>query len=102
VDEHAIHKRSYETDRQRLGWLTEQLTGLPITAVTTDAMIAIRKAQIKKGNSPATANRYLAVISAVMNYAHEKGQLSGVPSIPYLQETSKDIFCGSPVTKPAR
>jgi len=92
VDEHAIHKRSFETDRQRLGWLTEQLTGLPITAITTDAMLSIRKAQIKKGNSPATANRYLAVISAVIHYAHDKGHLSGVPSIPYLQETSKDFF----------
>jgi len=92
VDEHAIHKRSFETDRQRLGWLTEHLTGMPVTAITTDALIAIRKTQIKKGNSPATANRYLAVISAVINYAHQKGHLPGVPSIPYLQETSKDFF----------
>ena len=85
VTEHAKHKRSYETDRLRLVWLTEKLTGKQIDTITTDLMIALRK-ELLQSRAPATANRFLAVISAVLSYAHTKGKLTGVPKIPYLKE----------------
>jgi len=96
VDEHAVHKRSYEDDRLRLSWLTEQLTGISLQKITQDTLLDIRKKLSKKGVqkkgakkkslSPATVNRYLAVASAILNYAHEKGKIEGVPNIPYLPE----------------
>jgi integrase len=92
VEDHAQHKRSYETDRQRLEWITGKLTGRPANEITTDILLDLRKKRIKGGNSPATANRYLAVASAVLNYAHDRALLPGVPNIPYLPEDSKDIF----------
>ena len=85
VDEHAERKKSYETDRLRLVWLTERLTGQPITSITTDKLLTLRKELLKERVS-ATANRYLAVVSAVLHHAHAKGQLIGVPKIPYLPE----------------
>lgn len=83
--EHAQHKKSYETDRYRLIWLTKKLTGKPLTLITTDAMLALRK-DLLKDKSVATANRHLAVVSAVLHYAHARGTLPSVPKIPYLPE----------------
>lgn len=92
VDEHAQHKKSYETDRTRLVWLTKELSGTPLPSINTDTLLSLRKKQLDSGNVPATANRFLAVVSAVLNYAHAKGSIPGVPPIPYLPEDSKDIF----------
>lgn len=86
VTEHAKHKKSYETDRLRLVWLTGKLSGKPVDTITTDLLVTLRKELIKT-RSPATANRFLAVISAVLSYAHAKGKLTGVPKIPYLKES---------------
>jgi integrase len=90
VDEHAIHKASFETDRVRLIWLTERLTGKPITTISTEVMLEIRK-ELLISRASATANRFLAIISAVLNYAHAKSKLAAVPKIPYLAEP-KDRF----------
>jgi integrase len=90
VSDHAQHKKSYETDRTRLTWLTKKLTGKPITAITTDALLVLRK-ELLADKAPATANRFMAVVSAVLHYAHDRGLISGVPKIPYLVEP-KDRF----------
>ena len=88
VDEHAQHKKSYEDDRLRLIWLTKKLSGKPVTSITTDEILKIRKTLLET-RAPATANRFLAVISAVLNYAHSKGKLDGVPKIPYMPENNE-------------
>ena len=84
-DEHAQHKKSHETDRIRLLWLTKRLTGQQLTAITTDTLLGLRKALLKE-REPSTANRYLAVVSAVIHYAHAKSIIGAVPKIPYLPE----------------
>ena len=91
--EHAQHKKSYQTDRLRLIWLTDikRLGALSLPEVTTDRMIALRSEIIGEGKTPATANRHLAVVSAVLNYAHAKGTIPGVPKIPYLREPKERI-----------
>ncbi len=88
VDEHAQHKKSFNDDRLRLAWLTKKLTGIPIDTITTDVMLKLRK-DLMKTRAASTANRFLALISAVLNYAHAKGKLSGVPKIPYLAESNE-------------
>jgi len=85
IEEHAIHKASFETDRVRLIWLTDKLTGKPITEITTDTLLGLRR-DLLKTRAPATANRFLAIVSAVLNYARAKSQLAAVPKIPYLPE----------------
>lgn len=92
LEEHAVQKRSYSTDLDHIAWLNPRLKGKALTAITTDLLVKLRSEQIKQGNSPATANRYLATISAILTYAHTKGQVAGVPKIPYLTEDSKDFF----------
>lgn len=85
ITEHAQHKKSYATDKTRLSWLTKYLSGIRINNISTDTILTLRK-DLLKDREPSTANRFLAVISAVLNYAHAKGKLSGVPKIPYLAE----------------
>jgi integrase len=85
VTEHAQYKKSYDDDRLRLIWLTEKLTRQPITSISTDVMLEIRK-DLMETRAASTANRFLAIISAVLNYAHDKGKLDAVPSVPYLKE----------------
>lgn len=86
VDEHAQHKKSYESDRQRLVYLTKDLSGKPLTNITTDALLTLRKTLLAENKAPATANRHMALVSAVLHYAHAKGMISAVPKIPYLPE----------------
>lgn len=88
VEEHAQHKKSYEDDRLKLIWLTKKLSGKPITAITTDEILKLRKSLLAT-RAPATANRFMAVVSAVLNYAHSKGKLDGVPKIPYMPENNE-------------
>ena len=90
VDEHAQYKKSYEDDRLRLIWLTKRLTHAPLTIITTESILVLRK-ELLKDKSPSTANRYMAVISAILNYAHAKALITHVPKIPYLPEP-KDRF----------
>ena len=85
VDEHAQHKRSYETDRQRLLWISRELRGLPLPDITTNTLLSIRKKLLAE-REPATANRYLAVVSAVLHYAHARSLTWSIPKIPYLPE----------------
>ena len=87
VEEHAIHKGSFETDRVRLLWINKRLSGKLITEISTDVMLKLRTELIKT-RAASTANRFLAIVSAVLNYAHAKGKLAGVPKIPYLAENN--------------
>lgn len=89
--EHAQHKKSYETDRYRLLWLTDKLTTEPLVNINTERMVALRSELIEDDREPSTANRFLAIVSAVLNYAHEKGHIPGVPKIPYLPEANGRI-----------
>lgn len=85
ITEHGQHKKSFESDRQRLALLTEYLSGQPLTKITTDSLLELRKL-ILKDRKPATANRYLALASSILNYARGKGHHDNVPKIPYLAE----------------
>ena len=91
VDEHAESKRSYESDRLRLIWLSKELSGKTLTEIDSISLIAMRK-NLMVSRKASTANRFLAIVSAVMNYAKDKGQVVGVPTIPYLSEDSGDFF----------
>jgi integrase len=86
LNEHACHKASYRDDLLRLRWLQPRLTGLSLRDITTDLLIRLRDKK-RADTSAATANRHLAIVSAVMHHAHAKDQIVGVPKIPYLKES---------------
>ena len=88
LTEHACHKASYADDVYRLRWLQPRLTGAALDAIGTRRLTELREAK-RADSSGATANRHLALVSAVLHHAHARGELAGVPKIPYFPEPAK-------------
>lgn len=82
-ESHACQKRSANDDRLRLRWVTAHLTGKPLQQINTALIGRIRDAHPA---SRSTANRHLAVISAVLHHARKRDWLPSVPAIPYARE----------------
>ncbi len=94
---HAIHKRSYSDDWLRVQVMLPHLPDIRVSAVRTSTLAAIRDAVVatrsvgKRPIKTSTANRYLAILSAVLNRAHERDQIAAVPAIPYQDEPEGKI-----------
>lgn len=91
---HAIHKRSYADDWLRLQAMEAFIPDIRVAAVKTATLAEIRNKVVasrtigkaKRPIKPATANRYLAILSAVLNRCHELDIIKAVPAIPYQDE----------------
>lgn len=78
---------------EKLRWLDPYLRELQLAAITGDVLHRIRDAKLSEGVKPATVNRHLAVVSAVLRHAHARGWLGSVPSIPRMKEPpARDRF----------
>ena len=87
----TTHKASHDTDIGRLRWLDQYLGGLPLASITRDKLSAIAEAKAKEF-SPATANRLLALIRAILRKAaFEWEWLDKVPKIRMLHEPRRRI-----------
>ena len=86
IDDHAQHKRSFETDRLRLLTLNPMLTGKSLSELDAEGLMALRKDLMKDSRSHATVNRYLSLVSAVLHHTHAKGNIGSVPKINFLPE----------------
>ena len=83
----TYHKdRSGVNDRMR--WANRFLSGSLLTRIDKTALSKIRDAKLAEGVKPATANRHLALVSAVLNHAHRSGMVASVPTIPRIPEPS--------------
>ena len=71
---------------QRLRWLHGVLGHLSLQEISAATLASIRAQRLADGLSPATVNRYLAVVSAVLRHAHKAGMVKSVPPIPRLKE----------------
>lgn len=92
IEEHANRKRSYANDLLKLRWLQPRLTGKDLATITPEMLREIRDAKIAEGRAPATANKHLATVSAVLHFAARKGWLKALPWIPYLPTESGRIL----------
>jgi integrase len=86
LTEHAKHKRSYKSDVERLRWINPRLAGLLVDSINTSLLTRLRADKLADGVKNSTVNRHLAVISAILNFAHAHDWISAVPKIPYLPE----------------
>jgi integrase len=68
---------------------TGPLHGLPLLSITPAVIQAARQA-LQRLFSPATANRYLCVLSAVLNHAVTRGMLKVAPKVPLFPLREKD------------
>ena len=83
------HKKSYETDIQRLRWLNDKLSGSLITQLTTDLLLQLRKLLLEN-KAASTANRHYG--RSQCNPASRACQgYASVPKIPYLPESKERL-----------
>ncbi|MDT8322306.1 MAG: tyrosine-type recombinase/integrase [Xanthomonadales bacterium] len=71
---------------QRLRWLDQHLGSLSLREIDQRALYAVRDAKLAEGCKPATANRHLAAVSAVLHHARSRGWLDAVPAMPRMKE----------------
>ncbi len=89
LEGHARDKKSYSTDLSRLRWVNPRLTGRKLDKINNALLTEIRDECLKGAEKPrarSTCNKHLAVISAVLHYAHTKDWIVGIPNIPYFPE----------------
>lgn len=93
-DAHGRHKRSAETDRTRLVWLSKHLKGRTLASIDGDTIARLKitcatepvKRLAAGHRSHATVNRHLAALSAILHHAHARGWIAAAPKIPYFAE----------------
>jgi integrase len=92
--------RALADRKDHLRWFTRHLKGKPLAAITRpviENLARVRAAEhagmkhAKRPLRPATVNRYMATLSALLNYAHERGWLTSVPRLRKLDEGNKRV-----------
>lgn len=92
------HKRSLKTDLIHFRWLDQHLDGVPLIEITRDFIEKIALAKEQEGASPATINRILALIRAIMRKAEREWEwLDRAPSIRMRKEDNKRIRWLTPI-----
>lgn len=76
------HKRAIDKDRIILTWLKSHLNNIQLSDINRDLLESIRKAKHEE-TSPATANRYMALVRAILNTAKNDWEwIHKVPKVP--------------------
>lgn len=70
----------------KIRWLSQFLSGRQLTGIDKSALHSLKDAKLKEGVKPATVNRHMAVVSAVLRHAHTRGWVDAIPPIPRLKE----------------
>lgn len=76
---------------QRLRWLDPFLGELALRDIDRECLHKIREAKLAEGVKPATVNRHLAAVSAVLNHALDRGWIQFVPKMPRLKEPEANL-----------
>ena len=80
------HKRSGSDDVLKLRVLAPLIAGKTVQTIGADHLREIRFSVLERGVTDATANRYMALLSAILRHAHKQGWTNRVPAIPHAPE----------------
>lgn len=86
----TAQKRDHAGDRQRLAWLHQSLEGRPLDAITRDLVdrIMAQRPDLK----PASVNRYLATIRAILRKAQREWDwLDAIPALRLREEPKRRV-----------
>lgn len=86
----TAHKRDHAGDRQRLAWLHPHLEGRPLDTITREQVdhLMNQRPDLK----PASVNRYLATIRAILRKAHrEWNWLDAIPALRLREEPKRRV-----------
>ena len=85
------HKASLEKDAAQLRWLDQFLGQCLLQDITRDLIVHIGKVK-KRESSPSTANRYLALVRAILRMARDDWEwLDKIPKVKLSTEPKKRI-----------
>jgi integrase len=85
------HKRTHHDDVLKLRWLKQYLGGKLLTSVTRDVVAAIG-ARKRSHASAATANRYLALIRAILRRACDEWEwIEKAPKVKLYKESKRRV-----------
>lgn len=79
-----LDKRDFRGDVQKIAWLTPHFSEMPLRTMTRDKIMAVARLKLQE-SSPATANRYLALIRAIFRAAHAEWQWIEASEVPMLK-----------------
>jgi integrase len=86
------HKKSLDDDKLHLRWLDQFLRGLDLSAIGRETIDAITEARIKTGVKPATVNRTLEVLRAILRRAASQWEwIDKAPHVRMLPEPKRRI-----------
>lgn len=89
--EEATHKRTRQEDQLKLTWLAQFLDGQPLGAITREQVAAIGDCKRSEA-SAATANRYLALVRAILRKAcFDWGWIDKVPKVRLYREAGRRV-----------
>lgn len=85
------HKRTHRDDIAKIAWLHQFFRGKPLAAITRDQLIAVAEHKRKEA-SAATANRYLALIRAILRRARDEWEwIEKAPKVKLYKEVRRRV-----------
>lgn len=88
----STHKRSLEDDKSHLRWLDPHLRKLRLKDISRDVIDRITNLKSKEGVKPATVNRVLEIVRAILRKAEREWEwLDKSPTIRLLKEENRRI-----------
>src|SRR6185437_16084682 len=85
------HLRALSDRKDHLRWATTHLAGKPVASINRAELDRLARIKLGEGSSAATANRYLASISAVLGYAANRQWIDSQPRVPRRHEDDPAI-----------
>lgn len=88
----TTHKASHETDKFHFRWLDPYLRNVVLTDIKRDFLEELIAAKLKEDVQPATVNRIMEVVRAVLRKAANEWEwIDRVPSFRFLKEPTRRI-----------
>jgi site-specific recombinase XerD len=85
------HKATHEEGKSKLRWLQQYRRGRPLEAIDRELIAAVGEAKAQQ-SSPATANRHLALIRAILRKAvYEWEWIDKAPRVKLYREAKRRI-----------
>jgi integrase len=86
------HKASLESDKIHLRWLDKHLNGLDLTFITRDRLDRIAAAKQSEGVTPATVNRVMEVLRAILKKCADDWEwIDRAPKVRMLREPIRRV-----------
>ncbi len=100
--EHGDQRKSLETIKDRLRWLTQHLTGTPVASIDAKRVRELKALKLAepvrlggrattKRAAPGTVNRMLSELRKILRYCHRQEWIDRIPHVDAMPEPKGDF-----------